>query len=235
MTWQSYLQFMEAMQARIAEKLAGQQLRSGRGVEVNDRIITLDPVTQRVPTVSAPLVSKALFAEIIITRSEGTIKVAPAGYEPQNGTFNVGRYRIITWGDVQDIGADLNVQVSLNPGLFVHSGDYISSDVTTADLVISPLTVQATVNFSVRGFVNGMEMTYDEGSPSVTVSHGQIKAVPVEAVGIVIKAFVRNGSSHRAPFKVIREVGLADHGMCCRAIGGWLFIPELHRTGITDR
>jgi len=152
MTWQAYQEFMQAMRGRIAEKSA-QGLQSGRGVEVNDRVITLDPVIRAAPALGPPLITKVLFVEVTQTQSEGEIRYAPQGYKPYNGDIYYGVRRVASWDEPSELD-DYEIDVAQDVRLLVYSGDYrIGGSSPIPDLWISPLTIKARIRFYVRGFL----------------------------------------------------------------------------------
>jgi hypothetical protein len=154
MTWQAYQEFMQAMQVRIAEKSA-QGLQSGRGVEVNDRVITLDPVIRAAPAVGPPVIRKVLFADITVTQSEGQIKLNTVNYEPFEGDISYGLREVVRWVEPSELdGYEINVGTGVDK--LVYSGDYSAGGSSISDqLWISPLTRKARIRFYVRGFIEG--------------------------------------------------------------------------------
>jgi len=167
MTWQAYQQFMQAMQSRIAER-STQGLQSGRGVEVNDRMITLEPVFRETPIVDPPTITNILFADITLTQSDGEIKTNLIGYTPFNGEIPLGMTEVVSWVDLRQIFAEENYEFPVRPEepyeLLVHSGDYRSgSDPSLPDLWISPKTVKARFRFYIRGFIGPPPYDFDDG------------------------------------------------------------------------
>jgi hypothetical protein len=165
MTWQAYQEFMQAMRVRIAEK-ASQGLQSGRGVEVNDRVITLDPVIRAAPAVERPVITNVLFADITVTQAVGQIKVKPPFYEPFNGAIPYGLSNVLSWYDLTEL-AGYEAEVGRDPfvPLLVYGGDYVAdldNIPPTPDLWISPLTRSARIRFYVRGFI-GAGRDFEDG------------------------------------------------------------------------
>lgn len=161
MTWQAYQEFMQVMRVRIAEK-ASQGLQSGRGVEVNDRVITLDPVIRAAPVVERPVITNVLFADITVTQAVGQIKANTIGYEPFNGEIPYGLSSVLSWTDLADL-AGFEFNVGADVPLLVYGGDYrIGSDPFLPDLWISPLTRSARIRFYVRGFI-GAGRDFEDG------------------------------------------------------------------------
>lgn len=160
MTWQAYQEFMQAMRVRIAEK-AAQGLQSGRGVEVNDRVITLDPVIRAAPAVERPVITNVLFADITVTQAVGQIKANTIGYEPFNGAIPYGLSNVLSWTDLADI-AGFEFNVGTDVPLLVYGGDYVTGIPPSYDLWISPLTRSAQIRFYVRGFI-GAGRDFEDG------------------------------------------------------------------------
>lgn len=155
MTWQAYQQFMQAMQSRIAEK-STQGLQSGRGVEVNDRMITLEPVFRETPIVDPPTITKVLFADITLTQTVGELKANLIGYTPFNGEIPLGMTEVVSWVDPREVSSgdyEFDVGPESPAGPLVYGGDYILGDPSLPDLWISPLTIKARFRFYVRGFI----------------------------------------------------------------------------------
>lgn len=169
MTWQAYQQFMQAMQSRIAEK-STQGLQSGRGVEVNDRMITLEPAFRETPIVDPPLIQKVLFADITLTQADGEIKINLVGYTPFNGEIPLGMNDVVSWSDLRDISSyEFAVVPDGAYGPLAYSGDYViysdgDANLLTSQLWISPKTVKARFRFYVRGFIVGPDIVdFDDG------------------------------------------------------------------------
>jgi hypothetical protein len=171
MTWQAYQEFMQAMRVRIAEK-ASQGLQSGRGVEVNDRVITLDPVIRAAPAVERPVITNVLFADITVTQAVGQIKTNLIGYEPFNGEIPLGLTDVVSWDDLQDrFNGEYEYQVrpEFPSGPLVYSGDYViysdgDINLITSKLWISPKTIKARIRFYVRGFLGGSSIAdFEDG------------------------------------------------------------------------
>ena len=170
MTWQAYQQFMQAMQSRIAEK-STQGLQSGRGVEVNDRMITLEPVFRETPIVDPPTITKVLFADITLTQSDGEIKTNLIGYTPFNGEIPLGMTEVLSWIDLQDTfngEYEYPVRPESPSGPLVYSGDYIiysdgDLNAITSRLWISPKTIKARFRFYIRGFIGPPPYDFDDG------------------------------------------------------------------------
>lgn len=166
MTWQAYQQFMQAMQSRIAER-STQGLQSGRGVEVNDRMITLEPVFRETPIVDPPTITNILFADITLTQTVGEIKANLIGYTPFNGEIPLGMTEVVSWVDLRQIFAEENYEYPVQPespsGPLVYSGDYIAGLPPEYDLWVSPLTIKARFRFYIRGFIGPPPYDFDDG------------------------------------------------------------------------